>query len=429
MRWQSPVACGLIAAGLLGPARAEDVESPLVAQSAGEALRDGRLLLGLRPRFTWVDQDGRAQNAHWGSLRTTLGWQTLTVYGLRVTAEAIDVRHIDPQGAIDYTETPAYAGSIPGGPLYGPYTPGYYPLVVDPNTTDANRLFVDYTALPETLVRFGRQLVSIDNQRFIGAYDDAQLPQAFNGLFMQSTALRGTQLTAGYFARVRNSYAIQRQAHITVLNARFEPEPRLKLAGFGYLQNQAQTESVTGFSDNSNRIVGGRVWGAWRVRDETELVYSGELAQQRSYAGGDPLIRADYRRLGAGLTASSWYVRVDWERLGSNSGQYGFQTPLGSTQLFTGRTDVFATTPRIGLRDWRGTIGYSVSKAGLSIAFHRFRSDWSDTDLGHEVDVGVSWRFMPGLSATLEYADYRAGDATAGIPDTRKIWATLSYAY
>ncbi|HTL92876.1 MAG TPA: hypothetical protein VL176_11045, partial [Steroidobacteraceae bacterium] len=58
---------------MLGPARAEDVESPLVAQSAGEALRDGRLLLGLRPRFTWVDQDGRAQNAHWGSLRTHAG--------------------------------------------------------------------------------------------------------------------------------------------------------------------------------------------------------------------------------------------------------------------------------------------------------------------------------------------------------------------
>jgi hypothetical protein len=134
-----------MASALLGAARAQDVESPLVAQSAGEALRDGRLLLGLRPRYTWVEQDGRAQSAHWGSLRTTLGWQTLTLYGLRVTAEAIDVRHIDPQGAIDYTETPAYTGRVPGGPLYGPYTPGYYPLVVDPNTTDANRLFVDYT--------------------------------------------------------------------------------------------------------------------------------------------------------------------------------------------------------------------------------------------------------------------------------------------
>ena len=146
------------------------------------------------------------------------------------------------------------------------------------------------------------------------------------------------------------------------------PSLGVKVAGFGYLQNQAQTESVTGFADNSNRIVGGRLWGAWPLRNETELVYSGELAQQRSYAGGDPLIRADYRRLGAGFTASSWYARVDWERLGSNSGQYGFQTPLGSTQLFTGRTDVFATTPRIGLRDWRATIGGNVSKAAVWVA-------------------------------------------------------------
>jgi len=91
--------------------------------------------------------------------------------------------------------------------------------VTDPNTTDANRLFADYAALPDALVRFSRQLVSIDNQRLIGAYDAAQLPQAFNGLFMESAALAATRLTAGYFARVRNSFAIQRQAHITVLNA------------------------------------------------------------------------------------------------------------------------------------------------------------------------------------------------------------------
>jgi hypothetical protein len=186
---------------------------------------------------------------------------------------------------------------------------------------------------------------------------------------MESTALRATRLTAGYFARVRNSYAIQRQAHITVLNARFEPEPRLKVAGFGYLQNQAQTGSVTGFADNSNRIVGGRLWGRMAITQRDRAGLRGELAQQRRYAGGDPLIRADYRRLGAGFTASSWYARLDWERLGSNSGQYGFQTPLGSTQLFTGRTDVFATTPRIGLRDWRGPSATACPRQASRLRF------------------------------------------------------------
>jgi hypothetical protein len=101
-----------------------------------------------------------------------------------------------------------------------------------------------------------------------------------------------------------------------------------------------------------------------------------ELAQQR--------IRADYRRFGGGLTSARWYARVDWERLGSNGSQYGFQTPLGSTQLFTGRSDVFATTPRIGLRDWRASIGGNMSKASVWVELHRFHSDWSDTDLGRE---------------------------------------------
>ena len=70
-----------------------------------------------------------------------------------------------------------------------------------------------------------------------------------------------------------------------------------------------------------------------------------------------------------------------------------------------------------------------MSKASAWIAFYRFRSDWADTDLGHEADLGASWRFTASLSATGEYADHRAGNVAVGIPDTRKIWATLAYTY
>jgi hypothetical protein len=421
---------GLLAMVLWATAvRADDVESPLVAQTIGEAVTDGKLLASVRPRFTWVQQGSQPQAAHWTSLRTTLGWQTLIYHDLRLTAEAIDVHRFDVHGGIDYRETPAYVPSPAGTPLYGPYTPGYYPLVVDPVTTDANRLYLDYVGAPETLVRVGRQLVTLGNQRFVGAYDWAQLPQAFNGAFAQTSALPATQITAGYFNRVRNAYAVQREARIGMLDAQFEASQRLSIGAFGVTQNQAQTGVVTGFADNSNRILGARAWGAWPVRDSFDLTYSGEWARQSAWAGGDPRIGATYNRVGGGIDAHRWYVRVDSERLGSNRGQYGFQTALGTTQLFTGRADVFATTPRIGLRDWRATIGANVYQVNPWVAYHRFHSDWSDTDLGHEVDVGVSWRFTRGWTASLEYADYRAGDASAGFFDARKLWATVGYVY
>jgi hypothetical protein len=118
---------------------------------------------------------------------------------------------------------------------------------------------------------------------------------------------------------------------------------------------------------------------------------------------------------------------VDWEQLGSNDGLYGFQTPLGSTQLFTGRADLFASTPRVGLEDLRGTLGMDWGRLRARLEYHSFRSDQLDWDLGSELDLGITWRFNPRLSASVDYADYSAGDPAAGLSDTRKAWVTLDF--
>ena len=60
---------------------------------------------------------------------------------------------------------------------------------------------------------------------------------------------------------------------------------------------------------------------------------------------------------------------------------------------------------------------------------HRFRSDVKDIDFGQELDVRLSYPALKSLTARLEFADYNAVSATAGKPDTRKIWVTLLYNY
>src|SRR5512145_2714186 len=273
---------------------AQELESPLVAASPLEALRDGALILELRPRYTWVEQEGRPEEARWASMRTRLGWQTLEYRGFSAVIEGINVARFADSGTIDYRDTPGYsAGTVPS-----PYGVGYYPLVADPKTTDFNRLYLDYAGLPHTLVRFGRQPVRIDNQRFIGDYDFAQLPQAFNGVLVENAGLSRLRLTAGYFARVRNAFAAQADTDTIVLHARYEPSPLLKLAGYAYLQDQPNTGSVTGFADNSNQILGARLWGGWKLGEALELLYGVELAEQRDYADGDPRLDAPYRSVG-----------------------------------------------------------------------------------------------------------------------------------
>jgi hypothetical protein len=411
-----------------GAALAQD-ESPLVAISPGEALREGTLLLQVRPRYTWVEQDGRPDDAYWASVRTTLGWQTLEYKGWSAVAELVDVTRFAEDNALDYSDSPANSASWSGWSWWSGmgYAAGYYPLLQDPDDTDVNRLYVDYSAYWHTSIRAGRQLVRIDNQRFIGDYDYGQMPQAFDGLTLDSAALPGLRLLYGYYAQVRNAYAVTRDTSLNAANVHYEFGAPLKLAAYGYFQNQPQTGSVTGFADNSNKIYGARAWGAWRVAGKADLLYSAEVAEQRDFAGGDPRIDASYLRLGGGIHAGRVYGRVDWERLGSNDGLYGFQTPLGSTQLFTGRADVFATTPRVGLEDLRGMLGLDWGRLRARLEYHSFRSDQWDWDLGSEVDVGITWRFTPRLSVSVDYADYQAGDPAAGLWDTRKAWVTVDF--
>jgi hypothetical protein len=433
-RWSSMARASMALAALAGwsaAAAAEELDSPLSADTAWAALREGHPILALRPRYASVDQDGRSDYAHWGSLRTQLGWESLSWSGFKVVGEGIDVRRFADQGYLEYKDTPAYRQPAwPGWNAFGGfpgYNQSYYPLVADPEITDVNRAYLEYGG-HDTVVRAGRQAIRLDNQRFVGDYDFGQLPQLFNAVTVENRTLPGIRVFYGYIARVRNPYGVQLGSSTNLVNLWYEPWDALKLAGFAYFQNQAKTGSVTGYADNSNRIIGGRAWGSLPLGSQLKLRYTAELAEQRSFAGGNPDIDAPYRRLGAGLFARQWFVRADWERLGSPKGLYGFQTPLGSTAMFTGRVDIFASTPGFGLIDRRAGAGATFGPASFRLDYHNFRTDYRGLDLGWEWDAGVTWNITRSLSFSVDYGDYRAGEPGTGTLDTRKVWATLSYA-
>lgn len=410
------------------------LDSPLVALSPKEAVLEGKPIFVLRPRFTWVEQDGQPDDTQWGSLRTQLGWETLEYRGFQLSAEVIDTTRFDSQNIIPYTSSPAYtngspAWGAPGPTIYSPYGPGYYPRVADPNQFDINRLHLDYVGLPHTRIRAGRQVVRLDNQRFIGDYDFAQMPQVLDGVSISTEAIPRTKITYGYFWRVRNAYAVDRSTSINAGSVSFDVVPeKLKVGAYGVFQNQPRTGSVTGFADNSNSILGARVWGGLGLPRDLELQYVAEGAQQRDFAGGDPRIRANYYRLGGGLVHKRAFLRLDWEKLSSNGGQYGFQTPLGSTQMFLGRVDIFASTPPQGLENLHASVGAQWRKLTARVDYHRFSSDFADWNLGNEWDFALDWAITSQLSASVVYGDYQASAPQYG-SDTRKLWLTVAFVY
>jgi hypothetical protein len=387
------------------------------AASLRDAVTSGRPILNLRPRYEFVEQAGRPEDGQALTMRTLAGWRTKPWKDFGVTAEMIVVS----RASDDYND--------------GQNGKNQYPVIADPNDTDVNQLFVDYTGIASTLVRAGRQSIKLDNVRFIGNVEFRQVMQVFNGVTAENTSLPNTRIYLGYLGRLKTVNTRQHETDTIVANVRYALSPSESLVGFGYFQDQPDAIAASGFSppasiDTSNRILGVRLDGARLLGPDWKILYTLEYADQADYADGDGRIDAHYLRTGLGGQWRTWYARVDRELLSSNEGQYGFQTPLGTNHLFQGWADQFLITPPTGIDDVFLSAGTKLGKSQWLAEYHRFESDVGSIDFGDEFDIGVSYPLLTKLMGKIEYADYRAGDVAAGSPrDTKKIWLTLLFNY
>ncbi|HKB82938.1 MAG TPA: alginate export family protein [Burkholderiales bacterium] len=406
----------LAGAFAVAPAQAaEDQSDAALTQTAAspvDAISDGGMLLELRPRYAHVDQADKMKAADAYTMRTLLGWRTRYWEDLAATVQMLNVGHFGPK---------YYASGSTG--------PSPYPLVRDADNTDVNHLYVDYGGIAKTVLRIGRQDLILDNERMVGVKNFSQTPQVFDAVTVKNQFLSATDLFFGHFWRERTTSTTDLRSNTSLLNARISFADRGSLAAYAYFQDQPDTGQTTGFRDNSNRIAGLRLDGAQAIRENLNALYTAEYARQRSYADGDSRIDADYARIGGGIEWRGLFVRADQERLGSNRSAYAFQTPIGSTHSFQGWADLFTTTPKQGLIDTFATLGFTVRSVAVYAERHQFRSDVSDIDFGNELDVRLSYQVLKSLVARLEFADYNAVSASAGNPDTRKIWVTLLYNY
>lgn len=397
-----------------GAAAAEASEP---ATTLDEALTGGNLLLYLRPRWEHVEQDGKPNDANAYTMRTLIGWRTRPWHGLSATVEGINVGHL---GSQDYNDQPAVTTSP-------------YPTVADPDYTGINQLYGQYAGVPDTDVKVGWQSIKLDNVRFVGNVDFRQTMQVLDAAAVENKSIENLRVYAAYFWRQRNILGQQIGMAMPVVNLHYGWKPGNELIGYAYLQDQAKTGQSTGFSDNSNQIYGVRANGGYPLGEKWKLLYTAEYAKQDNYADGDPRIDADYYHFGIGGQWGPFFVRVDQEKLGSNDGLYGFQTPLGTNHLFQGWADQFLTTPKAGIRDTYLSGGAKIWKLGWYAEYHDFETAVQGIDLGSEFDLGVTWPIVKRLSAKFELADYNAA-SPGPTPDTRKVdvrklWLTLIFQY
>ncbi|MEZ0317628.1 MAG: alginate export family protein [Methylophilaceae bacterium] len=423
-----------------------------------DAVKGGKNLSSFRLRYETVDQDGNGQapkntqplkDAEGLTLRSLVGWQTAPFHNFSFGAQLIGVTKL-----VDNYNDRRNNINEKGREEY--------PFIVDPNFTDINQLYIDWTGIKNTKFRLGRQQLNLDNVRFIGDIAYRQVMQVFDGVSVLNKSIPDTEVFLAHFEEVTQITTKQRGGDLDIANVKYRISPTEFLVGYGYLSNftdlgfgngwfgpaalnaPAGTTNVN--ADQGNKTFGLRLDGIHPFNPNLRALYTAEYAKQTDYSGGDDRIDAHYYKIGGGAGIDNFSIRADQELLSSNNGQYAFQTPFGTNHLFQGWVDKFLTTPKEGIRDNFVTATYRYGDFLFYTDFHVFDSDKDFNQVGggkgdrygKEWNAAVTYNYSKNIMTKIEYGKYTEDDqyrasavanAAGRIRDTEKLWLTAMYTF
>lgn len=400
------LAVALVALAAGGQAWADDGN---LVNSLGSAITEGTPSLQVRPRYEVVQQQGKVE-AQAATVRTLLGYSTKPIEGFGATLQFIDVAVAN---ADDY--------NVPGVNVHSTHA-----NILDPRAVNVNQAYVSYEGLGSRLVG-GRQIIKLDDERFVGNVDFRQNMQTFDAISAVNTSLPDVKLFGTYMFGLKNILNQEVPQKTFLAQGNWTKFKEVQVDGFGYWygNDASPNDSIAGAAgcyittnaQSCNSVTyGGRLHGSIDLPADFSVDYVGEAAKQSSYDRGSAAIDATYGHGGGKIRWHDYYLGGDYMVMGSNNGTYGFQTPLATKHAFNGWAEMFLTTPKEGLRSTYATVGSKALGVNLLARYYSFSSDYLDRDLGHEWDFSVVYPYNKYIQGGVEYAKYHAG--SAGFADT-----------
>ncbi len=366
------------------------------------ALTSGKVYGDFRLRYENVDQDNPAlDDANALTLRSMLGYTTGSYEGFSATVEFEDSRVV--AGQDNYEEHPL---ARPAG-----YVVKGRSVVADPETTELDQAFVQYKTDMVT-VKAGRQVLTYDNHRFVGHVGWRQDRQTFDALTVGYAPTKEIEVNYAYLDQRNRIFGemadIDSEDHL--LNLSFNTGIG-KVTAYGYMLEETVSEKELD-------TYGLRFAGATAIDDKMKAIYAIEYAYQESEAAGNTL-ETDYTLLEGGLEVSGIKGLIGYEKLSSDEGSVGFQTPLATLHKFNGWADLFLITPTAGLVDVYASFSGKLGGGSWALAYHDFSADEGDADYGSEIDISYAKAFSKNYYGGIKYAMYSADDYSV---DTDKLW-------
>ncbi len=376
-----------VAFAISGPAFAVEEQ----AASFTESLQQGTAHTSLRYRYETVDQEGFTDDAELSAVRLRFNFKTQEYNNVSFFFEVDNLSEI---WGTDYN-------SKRNGLTQ-------FPVIADPLYTEMNQAYVSYTGINDTTIKYGRQRINLDNERFVGGVGWRQNEQTFDGVTIVNDSIKDLNI---FYANIYNINTIlgtnNSEGTNNILNVTYSGLPIGKITGYSYL---LETMSDT---------YGVRLKGNQKVSG-LKFAYEAEYATQETDDSAS--IDTDYYLLQASLGNKIFTGNFGYEVHTSDQG-VSFQTPLGTNHAFNGWADKFLGVPADGLIDT--FVGATVPAAGmkLKLIYHDFASEQGNTNYGTELDFVAIKKYSKTYSVMFKYASYSADHYSQ---DTDKIWVMFN---
>ncbi len=388
------------------------------ATDLGSAISSGKATISGRYRYEHVDQDNSLKDADASTLRLRLNYQTGQWNGWSAFGEFDHVFHV----LID--DFNSGAGTSPNRDEYS--------VVADPDGSDLNQLYFDYGPNDDWKLRFGRQRILLDNQRFVGGVGWRQNEQTYDAFTLNTTAIPKTVLSYSYLNQVRRIVGQTVPAGKAaldghLLNAKISVSEGFSATPYYYLLDYKDALNFV----NSTGTFGIRLAGNIKA-GKGKVTLLGEFASQTDVGENPNSYDADYAHISAlWALENGLSVGLAFESLGADSSAgTAFRTPLATGHAFNGWADQFLGTPADGLDDLYATVKYKAGSWALTGVYHDFSSETGSSDYGQEFDISAGRKLGERYGLLLKGAFF-SHDSSSPLNkvDTNKFWIMLTASY
>ncbi len=366
----------------------------------------GQFKFNLRYRFELADVANNVRRtAYANTLRLRLGYLTPEYQGLQAYAE--------------------YEGNLAMQDDY--FSPKSHwignpnrEVIADPQTSELNQLWVSYKGLPDTEIKAGRQVINIDDQRFIGAVAWRQMEQTFDAGLITNTSIENLTLKVAYIGQAQNIWSQLDTVQLPFVNINYKVKDIANITAYGYWLSDYNE----GEAGKSAQTYGIAITGSPKLTKNIKLHYRAEYGFQANLANNPNSFTLGRYSIMGGASFMGVTLKGAVEELGANSSQ-AFQTPFGTNHKFQGWADKFLVTPVNGVRDINATLAAKPLGIKLAFVYHNFQSVTKSINYGNEYDFLISKKFAKHYHILVKYAYYDADKANglaAFNKDTHKFW-------